>query len=1004
TSITIRNDYCEMYCGTCENRTCLVANEVLITDDYKIMEVFLVLKFIWTNPVYREWNIHKLSNDSNLDFVRVSVSGIPSANDVRFLPSKFYLQKLGVKDITGFDIESPSLKVEERDITNGPEKLTLRYLSDNSVNSDVTNDYIRKSTDNLKHIAIVSSIPTRQLTVQIEKSTFVGKSQLTSLAFAGLKVENLQAKIFDNLMNLEFLVLSHVTLKDLSLLESKVLRQTLKDIIIKTDSEVDMRDFGPFPKLETIEVDKYKPFKNLTAFICRTGYEVCVFQLGRNGIPCPSRCKCLYNRNYREFEINCSQRFLFLVPTLPVPITGNTILLLQGNYLTKLPDYSLPGYNFVKKLNVSQNQLTSLSVSQLPTNLENLDISYNEISTLSPEVLEYVANLTEFKQFGNKWIFYCDEQHLIEFSRRKMKSVRILKDKLDPILEIMDRTTAGAAAFLIEFFKLHPENLYYEADEDEILNSQGSEGIFVNHLILEDLHRITWMFSAEYDDMIMYHLNASCPYRCDCCVDRESGQFIINCSKMHLEFYPILPLSIPYNTTLLLDGNIITKLDEPPFLGLPGHASIQQLHVQNNRLKEFPHHLLPENLTYLDLRNNFLRTLDDVVVDFMRYREGLTEIKLSGNPWECDCSAKSFLSFLREREPEEYAAALSNSNVLSTGGCPDACICCLDQNTNDLAFIIDCSSKGLMEIPPLPTLTFGFASVTRLHVAHNRLANIGELPKDLVYLDIRNNRISGLSDRNRTFFDKRMNSSQLELQLSGNPWTCGCKEIDFLKFVKRQAKYIADTSFVVCADSGQLLIETEESDICPSAFIYYATLAASMLVVASSINVFICFRQPILIWFYEHEVCLSLAARRDMDQDKRYDAFLAFCHKDEELIEEFVEQLERGKHEFRLCFYLRDWLVGASIPECISQSVKDSRRIIILMTDNFLKSTWGRLEFRLALHATSKDRCKRLIVILYPDVKDFDDLDSELKAYMVLNTYLKRDSPNFWNKLIYSMP
>ncbi|BFF93279.1 uncharacterized protein DMAD_11159 [Drosophila madeirensis] len=171
-----------------------------------------------------------------------------------------------------------------------------------------------------------------------------------------------------------------------------------------------------------------------------------------------------------------------------------------------------------------------------------------------------------------------------------------------------------------------------------------------------------------------------------------------------------------------------------------------------------------------------------------------------------------------------------------------------------------------------------------------------------------------------------------------------------------------------------------------------------------TINLMLYFKQPLLIWFYEHDVCLSLAVRRELDERKKFDAFLSFTHKDEDLIEEFVERLENGRQKFRLCFYLRDWLVGESIPECISQSVKDSRRIIILMTNHFLKSTWGRLEFRLALHATSRDRCKRLIVVLYPEVEDFYDLDSELRAYMVLNTYLKRDDPNFWNKLIYCMP
>ncbi|KAH8356834.1 hypothetical protein KR200_010383, partial [Drosophila serrata] len=994
--IRIREDYCEMYCGTCRNRTCSVSNNILTTDDYQIMEVFLVLKFTWTNPVFREWNIYKLSNETDIKLVRVSVSGIPSANDVRFRTSKFYLRSLGIKDITGYNVESPSLKVEERDITyaNGPETLTLRYLSDNVVNSAVANNYIRQSEDNLKRIAIVSSIPTRQLTFEIGEATFERKIELTSLTFAGLKVEYLNAKTFHNMLNLEMLILDHVVLKDLSFLESNVLRQTLKDIIIKIEDEVDMQVFGPFSKLTTIEVDKYIPFKNLTAFICRTGDVLCVFHMGTNGIPCPSKCKCQYNRNNREFEINCSQRYLFLVPTLPVPIAGITSLLLQGNYITKLPNKTLAGYNNVKKLNVSQNELTSLSISQLPTDLDDLDISYNQISYLDPEVLDYVTNLTHFKQFGNKWIFYCNELHLLEFSWRMRKSVRILKDSFSHVLEMMDKTTAGSAAFLKIFFNLNPKKLYYEADEDAILTSMGSGEIYVNLKIMEDLHRLMWIFSAEYDEIIMYHLNASCPYRCECCVDPESGQFIINCMKMYLEFYPILPKSLRYNTTLNLDGNEISKLSEPPFLVMPGHASIQELHIQNNRLTEFPHHLLPENLTYLDVRNNSLNTLDDDVVGFMRFREGITEIKLSGNPWKSDCSTKSFLSLLREREPEEYAKTLNRSGVISSGGCPDACICCLDQSSKDLSIIIDCTSKGLLEIPP----------VTRLHVAHNRLTIIDKLPTDLVYLDIRKNGISVLNDSTREFFDKRMNSSHLELLLSGNPWTCDCENLDFLEFVKRQAKYIGDTSLVVCSDTGLPLIETEESDICPSAFIYYAALAASMLVVASSINVFICFRQPILIWFYEHEICLSLAARRDLDQDKRYDAFLAFCHKDEELIEEFVERLEQGKHKFRLCFYLRDWLVGSSIPDCISQSVKDSRRIIILMTDNFLKSTWGRLEFRLALHATSKDRCKRLIVVLYPDVKNFDDLDSELRTYMVLNTYLERNNPNFWNKLIYSMP
>lgn len=459
-----------------------------------------------------------------------------------------------------------------------------------------------------------------------------------------------------------------------------------------------MRYFGRFSRLETIEVDRYIPFRNLTAFICRTGEWTCEFQFGTNGIPCPSRCSCLYYRHESEFDIDCSQRYLYRVPPLPVPIAGKTALLLEGTYLTQLPENSLAGYNNVKKLNASHNELSSLSINRLPTDLEELDISYNQISTLDPEVVEFIGNLNLFRQSGNQWTFYCGEPNILKYVAN---SIRIKAEQLHSIMETL---YVSKGVFLKDRFKLSSDNLYYEADEDSLFTSLGTASTYLNLKILEELHRGIYLYSGEYEPIIIRHLDAPCPYRCSCCLERESYQFIIDCRDMYLDFYPILPNFIPYDTTILLDGNEIARLSEPPFPNMPGLASIQKLHISNNGLTEFPHHLIPENVTYMDLRNNSLKTLDDVFVDFMRYRNEILEVELSGNPWECDCTAKSFLSFLRAKEPGEYVAALNRRGALS-GECPDACICCLDSaSSKDLSFIIDCSRKGLRQIPPLPTL------------------------------------------------------------------------------------------------------------------------------------------------------------------------------------------------------------------------------------------------------------------------------------------------------------
>lgn len=792
---------------------------------------------------------------------------------------------------------------------------------------------------------------------------------------------------------------------------------------MKVDNMVDLKSFEKFTNLEIIEVSQYKGFKNFTAFICEPYKSHCKFTLGINEVACPLKCNCSYNRDKSQLEIDCWQKNLTTIPSLPVPKKGSSALVFQSNLLAELPDNSLEGYHNLKSLDVSYNQLTSLSVSQLPESLHYLDIRHNKITTLSPQVVEYLYSVNVFNQYGNKWIIYCDEYHLQEFFWYKAKLLRIKTSKFQTIMEYIELSSKGS--FVENFFVQNIDQLYLEANEDELIDAFGPSDKYFNLKLMEALNHAIWLFSGEFDEIILHHLNSPCPYRCSCCFEWHTGEFLINCRNLSLDIYPRLPNSIPYKTTLYLDRNEIRKLTNTESLVVAGHASIHKLHMSQNLLRELPLHLLPENITYLDVRNNLLKYLDDGVIAFLEYRENITKIELSGNPWECNCKAKAFLSFLRRHEPMEYETVLRRVEI-TDDKCPEDCICCVDtSNSDSLAYVVDCSGKELSEIPQLPTPTYGqttlvfernslkkwpssllpgYSSVTRFYLAHNRLSDIDQLPDKLEYLDISNNNFSALDDRVRGFLQKRMNSSQLQLSLFGNPWTCRCEDKDFLVFVKEQAKNIANASAIQCIDTGRSLIEVEETDICPSVLIYYTSLAVSLLIIALSINVFICFRQPIMIWFYEHEICLSLAARRELDEDKKYDAFLSFTHKDEDLIEEFVDRLENGRHKFRLCFYLRDWLVGESIPDCINQSVKGSRRIIILMTKNFLKSTWGRLEFRLALHATSRDRCKRLIVVLYPDVEHFDDLDSELRAYMVLNTYLDRNNPNFWNKLMYSMP
>ncbi|XP_017068011.1 LOW QUALITY PROTEIN: protein toll [Drosophila eugracilis] len=358
--------------------------------------------------------------------------------------------------------------------------------------------------------------------------------------------------------------------------------------------------------------------------------------------------------------------------------------------------------------------------------------------------------------------------------------------------------------------------------------------------------------------------------------------------------------------------------------------------------------------------------------------------------------------------------------------CDPRCICWVQRGIDSL--IVDCRGSQLEELPDLPHTTLvktilkvgnnsltalpmvsehrGYANVSGLLLSDNNLTTLGsgdQLPENLTHLDVRSNQITSISEEFVEFLQQANNT--MTLSLSGNPISCDCDALSLLFFVRTNPQRVEDIGDVICTKQKKFLQQMEAFELCPSYVLLISCVIGGLVIVICLITVFyLMFQQEVKIWLYNNNLCLWWVSEEELDKDKTYDAFISYSHKDEELISKLLPKLEGGPHPFRICLHDRDWLVGDCIPEQIVRTVDDSKRVIIVLSQHFIDSVWARMEFRIAYQATLQDKRKRIIIILYRELEHMNGIDSELRAYLKLNTYLKWGDPLFWSKLCYAMP
>lgn len=705
------------------------------------------------------------------------------------------------------------------------------------------------------------------------------------------------------------------------------------------------------------------------------------------------------NRKLREFKFVNNQ---IPLQTLPDRLLSNLpqlkIATLNGNHFAYLPESLFRGSSELNQLDLSRNQLHMLPemLFRDQINLQQLYLNQNDLEALPDRLFENTRNLETLNLSSNR--LRKLSAHIFA-SLEKLKVLFLNNNNLHTI----DRSSFGG---LTSLTNLYMQNNFLSFNEINIL--------------LQEQELVTEGSPFQYlQSLSVLNLRNNS-------ISRIFSDWNVNTLKL-------TELDLSYNRISMLSHHNVNFLSDNIVVNLT-HNRITEVN-----LSEMESLILANRNAYpskikIYLNDNPLNC-NCVILPFVQYGLGqmnravYESISLIADEMRCAEPENLYNLPVFKLNPRELVCPLDPSGT-AIKYCPQRCSCFI--RPVDRGVVVNCTGQELTEVPPLPVLTNFAYNFTELHIENNNISTLPtdnltgygyvaelyasnnsltelvpeNLPGALRVLDLTYNRLEGL---NESFVEALNNTKSLaSLMLAENNWSCDCDSTQLLNFVQQNHRRISDIARVKC-DTGEKFDLITVNDLCSESLTLIITISIVIsllgLLIGLGTVLYFVYNMEIKVWLFTHNLCLWWVAEEELDKDKLYDAFISYSHKDEEFItEHLLPTLEKEPMNFKTCWHVRDFMPGELIPTQITKSVEDSRRTIVVLSNNFVQSVWGKMEFRTAHLSSMEEKRKRVIVIIYGDLGDIDQLDCELKAYLKMNTYVKWGDPWFWDKLRYAMP
>ncbi|CAH1790429.1 unnamed protein product [Owenia fusiformis] len=327
----------------------------------------------------------------------------------------------------------------------------------------------------------------------------------------------------------------------------------------------------------------------------------------------------------------------------------------------------------------------------------------------------------------------------------------------------------------------------------------------------------------------------------------------------------------------------------------------------------------------------------------------------------------------------------------------------VDLSFNDITSV---DSDAFVDTVRLEVLNLSGNKIKLLNITLAELKSLG-------HLNLSHNYLKTIDEHTRKEIDELVETStkNLTIDLRQNPLICNCDSFMFIHWMQAQSGIMYGWSQVTCIyiNGSEIaikdLILPDMKWDCWRAVIIPSMVSFGLTVLAIVIGIFV-YRRRYKIQYLLLHVKALLRRHQHGDFEFDFDGFMSYSSLDKNWALTNIYAHLANKYKYNICMDDRNFMPGAYIADVIVESISKSNKIILIISQNFLRSGWCTFEMNLARGelATRGRDCLILILKEPVDVLPPELITPTLRSLIETRVYLEWSEDEdrkqlFWRKM-----